>query len=521
MKPNLLACLTALLASAACHSEGANSPESSSSSHWFTCRTLAACSSAPEAVACTKGYCVDGAGARIPLPRSTSDAASERRAEDGAAGAAEDDVHEAAAGGARDAAAVEAPTPDARVDPTPTQTIEAGLSDDAGASNVKRLRVSANAYAQNSSVIPVALHDAQGALLAELYTTGADGTLETDLAASSVSLDRLYDDGRGVVLTYFGVEAGDNLITFGSSPQFGPAPPNAYSATVPRPQRGNGMVLVRGGCGNCGVEGSGSGSDTITVTDPRHCLRDQGDNALVAWADGATRLADFEGFTWRKGLAKPLAPAVQSIIFMTYQPASPCTVRMSDMLPGFSVKSALIMWSGATCVGVPELGDVHPYAPDFAEDLEAYAAPDGHLLRRRVAPAATIEFDRTTLLPTPGAPQVTILDNPTRIHVSWSMPQSARLDAASLELHFNWRTWIIVMPPDIRSVTLPPLPPDFSIPDSELPSAKVYQLGYLASDSVDGYAALRNAPPDYGGSILDRPLTTRGSADVSLWTNPQ
>ncbi len=46
-------------------------PATSSSSHWVTCGTVDDCSALPAAKACTGGYCVDSAGARISQP-STS-----------------------------------------------------------------------------------------------------------------------------------------------------------------------------------------------------------------------------------------------------------------------------------------------------------------------------------------------------------------------------------------------------------------------------------------------------------------
>src|SRR5947207_15979539 len=40
-------------------------PSTSSSSHWVACVQLDDCSSHPEAVACTDGYCVDSHGDRV------------------------------------------------------------------------------------------------------------------------------------------------------------------------------------------------------------------------------------------------------------------------------------------------------------------------------------------------------------------------------------------------------------------------------------------------------------------------
>jgi len=48
------------------------SPATSSSSHWATCKDLDDCSSAPDAVACTRGYCVDSNGVRIDTSTSTN-----------------------------------------------------------------------------------------------------------------------------------------------------------------------------------------------------------------------------------------------------------------------------------------------------------------------------------------------------------------------------------------------------------------------------------------------------------------
>ncbi|MFZ5892738.1 MAG: hypothetical protein ACOY0T_16890 [Myxococcota bacterium] len=44
---------------------GDRSPQTSSSSHWFTCSTNAECTSVPLAVQCSGGYCVDAKGDRI------------------------------------------------------------------------------------------------------------------------------------------------------------------------------------------------------------------------------------------------------------------------------------------------------------------------------------------------------------------------------------------------------------------------------------------------------------------------
>ncbi len=51
------------LAVAGCSSP---SPETSSSTHWVTCETVADCSSVSGAAACTTGYCVDAQGTRLP-----------------------------------------------------------------------------------------------------------------------------------------------------------------------------------------------------------------------------------------------------------------------------------------------------------------------------------------------------------------------------------------------------------------------------------------------------------------------
>jgi hypothetical protein len=62
------------------------SPATSSSSHWVTCRDLDDCSSVPDAVACTRGYCVDSNGERIEASTSTNGTGGAMNGTGGASG---------------------------------------------------------------------------------------------------------------------------------------------------------------------------------------------------------------------------------------------------------------------------------------------------------------------------------------------------------------------------------------------------------------------------------------------------
>jgi hypothetical protein len=506
------AALVALMVSSvACHSEGSGKPESSSSSHWFACRELGDCSSAPGAVACTQGYCVDRQGERVPMESPGLDA------EEGAVES-------------RDAALeaqTAAPEPDAGTTDAAVGR-EAGPSADgaaeSGAASDPPVKLTLRVVDRYNNIphpdAPVVFSDAQGRLVATLRT-GADSTVHADLSASMVTTFRPSDGGGGSLTTIVGVQTGDSLQVYPPSPQISTTVPS-YAASVPASARRNATVRVRGGDELCPVLGeSMTLGAIIPVTDYRQCLRDDGQNALLAWIEGATTFADFEGFSWLKQLAKPVAPAQPSIQFMAYQRASRCDVSVRNLPEDSGVERRLFMWSGATSVQARELEGGFGYAAGFSDDLEARVRTGtigrDYILRRRAAPSERIEFDYASLLPAPGPVQLVLLDNPPRIHLSWSMADSPGLDAASIELRGSFYSWTVLLPPSVRSITLPVLPEELGLNGSFLDMAQVQSLSYLASDTISDYSEFRNLQPDYSENLLERPLRARGQAQVTSW----
>lgn len=72
MKPTMTRRLSFGLFAVALASCESPTPETSSSSHWIECKTKSDCASAPEAVACSQGYCVDSNGQRVSPGVSTA-----------------------------------------------------------------------------------------------------------------------------------------------------------------------------------------------------------------------------------------------------------------------------------------------------------------------------------------------------------------------------------------------------------------------------------------------------------------
>jgi hypothetical protein len=75
-----------------------NTPQTSSSSNWAHCSSIADCAAVPNAAACEQGYCVDSSGVRIPEPSSGAGGAA--NAGGAAAGGSPQGGGAAAVGGA-------------------------------------------------------------------------------------------------------------------------------------------------------------------------------------------------------------------------------------------------------------------------------------------------------------------------------------------------------------------------------------------------------------------------------------
>jgi hypothetical protein len=504
MKPSFPSSLLALTLLAACHAEGSNTPESSSSSHWIACRVLADCAGAPDAVACTHGYCVDARGERVRASKSEQEGEASTPALERDASSAIDRSEDADVAG------------DAAAD-VPLVSDAASTNAEAGAAPTRDGSVSLHALGTfgNPGVgYSAAFHDAEGKLLGE-QKTGADGRLATSLPVWLVSVFRPSDGGGGSVTSFVGVAPGDELEFLGTGSNF-PESRDVYALTLP-PAPASVAFAVHGGREGCPIAAASGPSGLAVPYGP--CLRSDGQDALLAWATDARSFASFRGFSWVTGLSAPASgnPALP-VTFPALQAALPCQINVRNAEGGSL--SELIMWNGDNgVVGPGPMNDIWPYAEGFSKDLEAHVVaggPEGRReLRRRAAPADHLDFDLANMLPLPQLNPIERLENPPRLRLSWSMPETTgvRPYAALIYLSLGSGSWTLIVRPELRSVTLPVLPDAFgyAFTETALRSAKPLYIEYQASDVVDYRAFVRQRERWYVDGLA--PLLTRGYAE--------
>lgn len=486
--------LSVLIASAGCHSESANSPESSSSSHWFVCSGLAQCDSAPGAVACSQGYCVDEAGERIrtdaesKAPVSTLDASESRDAAAGDAG--------------MDGESLEAEVP-----PSPT---DAGAASDASDSGPRTSDAGVGVLVIGgrgpAATIRVVFHDQQGNLLSDQLTNG-DGIATTNLAASMMTVYHPTDFGNGHATTFVGVEPGDMVRAQGPWPQFFETR-TLYTLDIPPAPAGSALRVV-GGQEDCPI--AGTATDAGMIVPNNLCLHEGTEYALLAWVDNATSFANFPGFSWvtQVHAPKPTDPPIP-LSFTAWEPARACVISVRNM-PALSADSAsLWMRNGDNIIAGPSLAPgIWPYAPGFSQDLEASTFTGLRAFRKRVAPADRIEFDANGTLPIPQLAPLERLDNPPRIRLRWTMPDSSTKPyAAYIALDSNGGNWGVFVPPELREITLPVPPGPFGLTTFSLENAKQHGIIYMAGDTIADYRDFLRRP-EYGLG----PLRKRGQAE--------
>jgi len=132
------------------------------------------------------------------------------------------------------------------------------------------------------------------------------------------------------------------------------------------------------------------------------------------------------------------------------------------------------------------------------------------VLRKRSAPTDRFEFDLADTLPLPSLNALERLENPLRLRISWSMPESnSKPYAAAIYLNLGGSSWKVVVPPDLRAITLPALPSSFGFPESWVRNAKPSHITYLAGDTLPDYRAFLRRPDD---SLP--PLRARGYGEL-------
>jgi len=396
----------------------------------------------------------------------------------------------------------------------PSPTFDAGLSDwsappttfdgstpDAtpDAPVVPAVSVTVTSVAGPKADVRVVFHDASGAVL-DTKLTGGDGKA-THTGATPAMVSALVMSGsRHDIVTWTGVEDGDDLQLRAdeSGEEVG-----MYSVALSSmPDGGVGIIDVESPCSDNQTYGTATELPMY-----RYCTRAQ--NAVLATA--RTYSGTVVSHAFKKGnpgvsdggtgaitLGDFKAPSSFSMTVANLPGESRFDATLLEIADGAGFRNRWDSWEGSTVT--------YPTATSFAEAYQATASfgifGTARAITKRIAPAASVEFDYADLLP---AIESAVVDasNPRRPVVSWeAAAPTTDADGGLVRFSFSgpegWDySWTFVVAPGATSVTAPAMPPDAEsflppAPDSGVDAMfSPPKILVVEADVLPGYAAFR------------------------------
>lgn len=347
--------------------------------------------------------------------------------------------------------------------------------------------------------------------------TNAVGVVESTLQvrALTVVIPQPSDATDLHIFTYYGLQTGDDLAL--EVPVETDTQTSYALSLTPFPNATH--YEAGGGPGAC-MRGATSANETaLTVTNPEGCLAPTGNAVLVSAWTAPSDVPLLAGYALASGLAGPspgAAPVpVQVGAFGGYQDVH---LVGKNVPADLSVTVGLKALLGAQRLplspksGRPDMtsqmDDVEFGAPQFAFDAfiasaDLYPSNMQHRLLLRTATSSTgsdLDFDLGNALPAINDFLVeTDSNGATRAY--WTSDSSDARDAYMFEVTLRSReagsrpvTWAALVPPGLRRVRLPPVPPELaaSIPSSASHYWQVERISAVASSRITDYAAFRN-----------------------------
>lgn len=387
--------------------------------------------------------------------------------------------------------------PDAsRLDGSVGSPIDAdgGASD--GHGGAPSVTVTVNGALGPKSDVRVVFHDSAGAVL-ESKLTGADGKATSTGALPAMASAVL--TGESHILTWMGVEDGDDLTVFDPGPIVRDVPLGHYAVSAPTPLGGADRYAFIAGA--CETASSFDGPEE-TVPLFRDCVREPGTMLVRAQEGPFTR-----GYSFKKG---NLLPTDGGTVEITTSPwANPLRFEVAHGLGEFAMTDLHEIsdhhgYRNVTSTRESDDLTVYTIFEGFGDELQVSVATleGGGVLAKRFAPASRVEFNPADLPPAFSKPSFEA-STPRRPTIAWAT-RTTETDGGMVYLTFGptgstiKRRWTFVVPPATTRVEAPAMPSELDGLWSSEAGAIVYappQVVFLESDALPSYADFRRRPP--------------------------
>ena len=393
--------------------------------------------------------------------------------------------------------------------------------------------------------VRVLLHDAAGAITAELKTDAA-GKVTAATAPSMVTI--LSEPGALLrkgppagALTYLGVADGDQLVVQVPELLTEPLPVGTYSVTTQGNFEG-GVSYELTARGRCSAYGNDA-TNPFSIALYGHCIGQTVAVLATAYGEGG----DIVAFAFKKGNAPPALNQTANVALPAWAAPGSLLLTASNVPAQLaaavedvtSIADGAPFYMGTGSGSLDDGGVTVPVPTGFAEAYQAAVVARTTAIGtrgmtgfvRRAAPAASIAFDFAQALPLVTGATVTP-GSPGRPDVAWTTAAPIASDGGLVTLGWTVtdgettrsRAWRFVVPPGTSSFKVPALPPE----DAGLPAftlgadAAVASVEQLESELLPSYAALKALPlptdADLEGVHVYAPLPANGNLRVTSWS---
>ncbi|MBX3211096.1 MAG: hypothetical protein KF850_03615 [Labilithrix sp.] len=368
--------------------------------------------------------------------------------------------------------------------------------------------------------VRVVFHDANGAVL-ETKLTGADGKATRSAGAiPAMASALLSQDGSRRIVTWTGVEDGDQLAVHDVDSTFQESMVGAFAVTFPGPFSDAGATSYEARASDCYNYTEGQ-STTINLLS--YCVSGAKSSVLVQARNGA---GDLVGHSFSKGNTVPTDGGTVAVATGAWRVPASVSLSLAGLpsdtygeMDLLEIADGYGYLAGAT-EGL-ETQAIFATASTFADALQASASfydeegPGKRVLAKRVAPTAAIALDAAELLPPITSSAVSGTDA-RRPVLRWTSSSTAGADGGLVRTGFftpddAYVAWTFVVPPGSTSVTAPAMPAEA---ESFLPAAgdagpadfMPPTVVFIEADVLPSYTAFRRLQ----GSLVDHNLPFQG-----------
>ncbi|MBX3224924.1 MAG: hypothetical protein KF795_30690 [Labilithrix sp.] len=382
-----------------------------------------------------------------------------------------------------------------------------------------------------SADVRVVFHDADGAVL-ETKLTGADGKATRSAgAAPAMASALLAVAGQRQIMTWTGVEDGDQLVVRDLEPyeetsggSFAVALPGAFSDAG-----ASGYEIVAGECFTFTES-----SQTATLPLMPYCTRGAKSSVLVR---AKSYEGELVGHSFSKGNNVPTNGATVAVATGVWRVPASVTLSVSNVPPDTEGNAELLEISDGHGYPSGSVGLSQPAtlqtATGFADALQATASISSgqqgwakRVIAKRGAPAASITLDAALFLPPISGAEISANDA-ARPVVSWTSTSTAAADGGLVRVRYytadeTSSSWTFVVAPGSTSVKAPAMPAEAEsfLPDPTNDSPSRFSrptVVFIEADTIPSYALFRrtqSAIADYAfpfASYALPPLPTNGT----------